>query len=339
MKFGVLIVVLFSVASLNASLSSEYAYSKACSAGACGDWESAQRAMSMLMVDNPDNPELLYDNGVAAHKLKEYEKASVYFKAAAKSARSGSLKVQSLFNAGNAAFGLQNYDDAIAQYESVLRLDPGNVPAKHNLEVVKKIRQEEKNKQHEQNGDDNKDEQDKQSDQKNGDGDQQQQKNGQGKQGGDQGEKKHDRDGDQQKGDDGHDSGSQQKQKQQDAQGDKDGDEKSETDNRSGQKKGSEGEQDDKDNHENPQDMQGKSKSNDTKDGKKEQMQSGKSEQSAADRREKENQQFAQQFAPNERWMMNALARREKSDEQTQKQMTKKEIDKKLPGNHGKNNW
>ena len=67
------------------------------------------------------------------------------------------------YNLGNVAFTAQQFDSAISQYESALRIDPTDMEAKYNLELALKQQQQQQ------------DQQDQQQDSKEGQQDQQQQ--------------------------------------------------------------------------------------------------------------------------------------------------------------------
>ena len=91
---------------------------------------------------NPDRPDLLYDAGVVAANLQEYEQAEHYFNAAANQTAPTALQEQALFNAGTMAAKQQNYQQAIEYYEKVLALNSENQQAAHNLKKIKELLQE-----------------------------------------------------------------------------------------------------------------------------------------------------------------------------------------------------
>lgn len=330
------------MSALNAGITDEYCYSRACLQAQRGDWQATQESMNTLMVDFPDQPDVIYDNGVAAYRLKDYEKAQTYFQEAAKKPTASlGLRKCAHFNLGNTAVALKKFDDAIKQYEEVLRIDPNDEYAKHNLEQVKKLlEQEQKNGQNQQQRD------------KQQKGDQQKDSGKQGpdKQKGQSGEQQpqHDKGSDrkQERGDgkQQHDeSPTGQHQEEQDkGEDDDERDEGSNANNGSDEDDGEDGEQDSTDRHGTSQEeseQQKNSGSDDTKASQKEQaMQSGTT-QKGDDRKEREQKKLAQQFSDKEQWMLKALERRERDDEKMNKHIIKATIDKKMPGSHGKNNW
>ena len=138
-----------------------------------GEWKKVQNILQPLMAHHNTDASLLYDLGVASYKLEEYEQAEIYFKDAARHSADALLKEQSYFNLGNSCVQqkkLKNLYDALGAYKDTLSINPDNVSAQKNKELVEKMIEEEKNKQNQ------KDQQNKQdsSDTKNNDQDDQQ---------------------------------------------------------------------------------------------------------------------------------------------------------------------
>lgn len=134
-----------------------FAQSKAVSAANAGDHAKAQQLLNQALVASPHDPVLLYDAGVAACKLAQYELAAGYFEKASVFTEKADLKEEALFNAGNAYAHQKRYDDAIKNYEKILTKNPNHERARYNYEQVKKLKeQEEQQQDQQQNGDDNK---------------------------------------------------------------------------------------------------------------------------------------------------------------------------------------
>ena len=97
-----------------------------------------------------------YQHGVAAYKAGLYDQAAQSFKAA--------RGVQAEYNLGNAQLMQGKAEEAIASYENVLKQNPNDAHAKHNLEIAKKMLQQQKEQpQNKENSDQKKDgQQDKQ---------------------------------------------------------------------------------------------------------------------------------------------------------------------------------
>jgi Ca-activated chloride channel family protein len=89
-----------------------------------GDYKDA-----MAKFDTP------YRRGVAAYKAGAYDKAAALFKVAA--AQKNGL--DALYNLGNAQLMLGQIQDAIVDYEGVLKQRPNDVAARHNLDIALKM--------------------------------------------------------------------------------------------------------------------------------------------------------------------------------------------------------
>lgn len=125
-----------------------FKYDRAIAAAQKGDLVQAQNMLRQEIVHYPDDARMLYDAGVIAAQQKEYAQASAYFhQAAQQKAVPDALKVQSLFNAGNMAVELNDLQQAIDLYEQALRIDERNEQVKHNLEIVKKMLEQQQQEQ------------------------------------------------------------------------------------------------------------------------------------------------------------------------------------------------
>lgn len=142
-----------------------FAYDTAIVAANNQQWDDAHRLLQELVVDNPDNAELLYDAGVVAYKKELFQEAHAYFSNVIKREEhkqgSSALTQQAYFNKGNAAVALKRYEDALSSYEKVLALDSDNARARHNYEVVQKMLKDQKQQedQREKEQEDNKESQ------------------------------------------------------------------------------------------------------------------------------------------------------------------------------------
>lgn len=130
-----------------------------------GDFKKANALLSSLIINSPNDSELLYDAGVSAFKLKQFGQAEAYFKNSAENAKSSdSLRQDAYFNCGNTSVELKNLEGAIKCYEKVLELNLDHQEAKHNLEIVKKMLQEQKQQEQDKENNQDKNKNDKNSD-------------------------------------------------------------------------------------------------------------------------------------------------------------------------------
>ncbi len=332
---------------LHAGLSSEWSYSRATSAAQKGDWKNTQECIRSLLVDEPDRPDLLYDAGVTAYKLKEFEKANAYFSAVTEQeSAEKELKKQAHFNGGNTKVALHKLEDALAAYEQALAIDSDDQKARHNRDKVKEMLEQQKQQQ--QNKQSQKDKDKKQEDTKSAED--KQQHNSQ--QGDESNEKKDSQD--QQKN---NDSGSQQKQEQEKKQEDspeadqqkqqrsddkQDGQHENETGNETNNKQADDKKDQFSDEHaSSSQDTTQKHKRDESqdikRDDKEQEMQVGNED--PGDYRQEELSEIEKKLPQHEKWMARALQQLEKAEEKEQKKLIRAQTRKQVVGNNEQNCW
>jgi Ca-activated chloride channel family protein len=95
-----------------------------------------QQAQKALELGSPADAAALFDDtewrGVARYRAGDYSGSAAEF------AESGDAR--NLYNLGNAMAQLGQYDSAIDAYEQVLEMEPDNDDARHNLEVVRNVK-------------------------------------------------------------------------------------------------------------------------------------------------------------------------------------------------------
>lgn len=343
-------LLLFCVVPLKAHLLS---YDTAAAYAQKGKWQEAQKNMNELMIHTPDRPEFMYDSGVAAYRLGEFEKATAYFENVTRLENvTPDLQKQAHFNLGNTKVALNQLTDAIAQYEKVLAIEPDNHQAKHNLEKVKEMikqqqsknnqKQEQKKNKPQQN---NKEKENKSSDQKNKQDNQDQSDTKQEPQKSEGQEKSSKSNGESQPE---QSSANGNQEKQDNADNDQKGKEKKDSKDISNQDHRDTKQDELCGNHASPSQQQNdreqkqksKAASQSTNNEKKEQgMQTGMASGGAKDVRHEEQKELEQQLAPHERWMARVLVHQEKADEIAQKELIKTHIGKQLAGRNGQNCW
>jgi Ca-activated chloride channel family protein len=100
-----------------------------------GDYKGAMQAF--------DTP---YRRGIAAYKAGQYDQAAKSFS----QVQDPKVKLSAQYNLGNAQMMQNQPERAISNYESVLKQDPTHTGAKHNLEIAKKLLQEQNQQQQQQ---------------------------------------------------------------------------------------------------------------------------------------------------------------------------------------------
>ncbi len=119
------------------------------------DLSKAGNLLERKIARDPHDQQTLYNAGVVAYEQEKFSAAQAYFNSAAQADNDMQLKETALFNRGNSEVKLERLEDAIKSYEAVLKINPKNERAAHNLDLVKKMleqkkQQEQKKKQEEQ---------------------------------------------------------------------------------------------------------------------------------------------------------------------------------------------
>ena len=83
----------------------------------------------------PESGEPYYNAGIVLYRMEEYEESLQEYDESLTYAES-ELRSRGFFNRGNAAFRTQQYSQAIEAYKEVLRMNPNDTDAKHNLELA-----------------------------------------------------------------------------------------------------------------------------------------------------------------------------------------------------------
>ena len=102
---------------------------------ASADYEAALDAYAGARDRFPKLGEPYYNMGNALYRMEEIEESLNEYDEALKYAR-GDLRSRAFFNRGNAAFQGQQYIQAVVAYREVLRMNPDDFDAKHNLELA-----------------------------------------------------------------------------------------------------------------------------------------------------------------------------------------------------------
>lgn len=140
-------------------------------AGQQQSWPVSVEWMKKAVANNPHDPSVLYDAGVASYRVGEYAPAQAYFEqAAALATTMPEMQERAFFNVGNAYAHTARYQDAVDAYQKALELNPENKQAQENLALIQKLleqkNQEQKNDQDNAN---DKEDSDQQHDQGKGD--------------------------------------------------------------------------------------------------------------------------------------------------------------------------
>jgi Ca-activated chloride channel homolog len=113
-----------------------------------GKLDDALKSYTQAQVGHPDAPELHYDIGNVQYRKKDSEKALEEYRTVA----AGKTEVarRASFNLGNLHYQAKKWKEAVDAYSAALRIDPGDVEARQNLELaLQKLKEEEQKKQQE----------------------------------------------------------------------------------------------------------------------------------------------------------------------------------------------
>ena len=100
-----------------------------------GDYPAALEAYRLAQERSFESGEPFYNSGNVLYRTGEYEDSVQDFDESLKHAR-GELRSSGFFNRGNALFQQQQYRQAVEAYKEVLRMNPDDQDAKHNLELA-----------------------------------------------------------------------------------------------------------------------------------------------------------------------------------------------------------
>ncbi len=100
-----------------------------------GDYATALEVYEGARERVPGSSELYYNVGNSLYRMEMFEESLREYDVALEYAR-GELRSRGFFNRGNAAFQSQMFDEAVEAYKEVLRMNPDDIDAKHNLELA-----------------------------------------------------------------------------------------------------------------------------------------------------------------------------------------------------------
>ena len=100
-----------------------------------GDHAAALEAYENAGELAPGVGEPHYNAGNALYRMDQYDESMGYYDESLRYSR-GEVRTRGLFNRGNAAYRMESYAEAVEAYREVLRIDPDDLDAKHNLELA-----------------------------------------------------------------------------------------------------------------------------------------------------------------------------------------------------------
>ncbi len=127
-------------------------------------FEDALAEYQLAQVDEPDVAEPYYNAANAYNRMNQPEEVLTQTKQAVKTAESD-LASQAWYNLGNAYFDAEQWPQAVEAYQDALRLEPGDLDAKVNLELALQNMQQAEQQQQQEDQSEEQQEQEGQEDQ------------------------------------------------------------------------------------------------------------------------------------------------------------------------------
>ena len=115
-----------------------------------GDYQTALDRYREAQVEEPDQPAFAYNAGNALHRLQQFDRAVPESQRAAASGPD-EVRFRAYYAVGNHYFRQDRLREARDAYKNALKLNPSDLDAKFNLEVVQRLL-DERQRQQEQQG-------------------------------------------------------------------------------------------------------------------------------------------------------------------------------------------
>lgn len=105
-----------------------------------GDFKKAQEELQKSLINNPHDPDLLYNNADVAFRLNDFDKAALYFKkAATQSTYANPVHEKALFNLGTTYAKQEKLEEALTTFNQLLRENPAHERALRNKKIVEEL--------------------------------------------------------------------------------------------------------------------------------------------------------------------------------------------------------
>jgi tetratricopeptide (TPR) repeat protein len=138
-----------------------------------GNYQQAEVEYRKALDKNSRSFRANYNLGNALYRQKQYDAAATRYAGLAEKGKNKQDLSRYYYNLGNSMYENRKYQESIEAYKNALRNSPGDMDAKHNLQLALRMLNDQKQQQNQNNQQQNKDQQDK----KNKDQQKQQQQN------------------------------------------------------------------------------------------------------------------------------------------------------------------
>jgi Ca-activated chloride channel family protein len=136
MRFGSLLVLLSLLAAGSFAQNYVSLNNKGNKAYNDGEYKEALDYYNQAEVEQPETPEILYNQGNALIGMGQYEEATEKLQQAL-TTDDVNLQADAYFNLGNSFFDQQRFQNAIQMYQKTLEIRPDDLDAKYNLELAR----------------------------------------------------------------------------------------------------------------------------------------------------------------------------------------------------------
>ncbi len=137
-----------------------------------GRFEEAHERYLEALREAPDLPLALFNDGNALYESEEYVRALDAYRGAIESG-DPALVAPAWYNLGNALYRQQRFGESVEAYRQALRIDPGQIDYKHNLELALEQQSEQPEQAPDsEDGNENQESEDQNQDQEDQDGEQ-----------------------------------------------------------------------------------------------------------------------------------------------------------------------
>jgi Ca-activated chloride channel family protein len=117
-----------------------------------GKYDEAHRKYLEALLDDPESPLILFNDGSALYRDQDFGEAQQRFQEALEDG-DPALRSAAWYNLGNALYRQQRFQESLEAYKEALRANPSDGDAKHNLErVLEQLQQQDQQKQQPQEG-------------------------------------------------------------------------------------------------------------------------------------------------------------------------------------------
>lgn len=113
------------------------------------EYDKALNYFIDAQLENPQDPDILYNLGNTFYKLKDYDSALNHYRQVLET-KDNDLRAKARYNIGNTQYRKQLFEEAIKSYQKGLEKNPDDHQAKENIAFVKKVMQQQKQQQKQQ---------------------------------------------------------------------------------------------------------------------------------------------------------------------------------------------